>query len=60
MTAERNDTIFAIHNPTITKYLVKNMNVKEIQMRQLTSGNLEILLWLLNVDAQEKDIINIE
>jgi hypothetical protein len=36
------------------------MNVKKIQMRQLTSGNLKILILLLNADAQEKGITNIE
>jgi hypothetical protein len=58
--ARRNKTIFSVHNLTTTKYLVANTNVKELKMRQLSSGNLEIFLLLLNVDAQEKGIINIE
>ena len=36
------------------------MNVREIQMGQLTSGNLDILLLLLNADAQENSLINKE
>ena len=59
MRARTNNTIFSVHNLTTTKYLVANTNVKELKMRQLSSGNLKNFLFLLNVDAQEKGIINI-
>jgi hypothetical protein len=59
--AEGNSTIFTERNLTRTKYLVPNMNVKEIQIRQLTSGNLQNCPFtILNADAQEKGIINLE